>query len=268
MPELWSPAMGITADAETARDTEELRTLVDQAIDGNAGPLDASAARKQVPVWSLRIKFYGPARTVPLQWEFARERFARIAGARFEEGQLVRLPLTAEQKEQVPKAEFGIPALSIWSRISRSEQSPGQHYGHQGFSPIIPRSGEAIFEANRVFAEARRVHGIAVPLYSIPYFFWHRALMFIFLWPTSRDPAENAKARSALMQLVRLAAKAGFGEYRAAPAYQDLIMSTYSFNNHALLRFHETLKDAVDPNGIMSPGRYGIWPRHLRQKSG
>jgi len=36
-------------------------------------------------------------------------------------------------------------------------------------------------------------------------------------------------------------------------------------NNHALLRFHETVKDAIDPNGILSPGRYGIWPRHLRK---
>ncbi len=41
-------------------------------------------------------------------------------------------------------------------------------------------------------------------------------------------------------------------------------MNAYSFNNHALLRFHETLKDAVDPNGILSAGRYGIWPKHLR----
>jgi 4-cresol dehydrogenase (hydroxylating) len=41
-------------------------------------------------------------------------------------------------------------------------------------------------------------------------------------------------------------------------------MSTYSFNNHALLRFLERLKDAVDPNGILSAGRYGIWPRQLR----
>jgi len=266
MPELWSPAMGITADAEAASDTAEVRALVEQAIDGNAEPLEASGARRKRPVWTLRIKFYGPARTVPLQWEFSKERFAQIRGATFTDGTLIRLPLTEAQKAQVPKAEFGIPALSIWSRISRSEQSPGEHYGHQGFSPIIPRSGEAIFAANRVFAEARRQHGIGVPLYSIPYFFWHRALMFIFLWPTSRDRAENAKSRTALMDLVRLAAKAGFGEYRAAPAYQDLIMSTYSFNNHALLHFHETLKDAVDPNGIMSPGRYGVWPRHLRPR--
>jgi 4-cresol dehydrogenase (hydroxylating) len=38
----------------------------------------------------------------------------------------------------------------------------------------------------------------------------------------------------------------------------------YNFNNNALLRFQERLKDAVDPNGILSAGRYGIWPKHLR----
>jgi hypothetical protein len=26
----------------------------------------------------------------------------------------------------------------------------------------------------------------------------------------------------------------------------------------------ETLKDAVDPNGIISAGRYGIWPKQMR----
>jgi 4-cresol dehydrogenase (hydroxylating) len=45
----------------------------------------------------------------------------------------------------------------------------------------------------------------------------------------------------------------------------DTAASAYSFNNHALLRFHETLKDAVDPNGILSAGRYGIWPREMRK---
>jgi len=45
----------------------------------------------------------------------------------------------------------------------------------------------------------------------------------------------------------------------------DDIMNVYSFNNHALLRLHERIKDAVDPNGILSAGRYGIWPKHLRK---
>jgi hypothetical protein len=63
---------------------------------------------------------------------------------------------------------------------------------------------------------------------------------------------------------VKLCAEHGWGEYRTPVAYQDDVMDVYSFNNHALRRFHERLKDAVDPNGIISAGRYGIWPKHLR----
>ena len=69
-------------------------------------------------------------------------------------------------------------------------------------------------------------------------------------------------------ELVLIAAERGWGEYRTAPAFYDLIMGTYSYNDHALLEFLETIKDAVDPNGIMSAGRYAIWPRHLRDAKG
>ena len=53
-------------------------------------------------------------------------------------------------------------------------------------------------------------------------------------------------------------------EYRSPPFGVDHGMSAYSFNDHALRRFGETLKDAVDPNGIIAAGRGGIWPKHLR----
>ncbi len=44
----------------------------------------------------------------------------------------------------------------------------------------------------------------------------------------------------------------------------DTASDYYSFNDHALKRLHDTLKDAIDQNGILSAGRYGIWPRALR----
>jgi 4-cresol dehydrogenase (hydroxylating) len=75
----------------------------------------------------------------------------------------------------------------------------------------------------------------------------------------------NQKARAAFRRVVQVAAEHGWGEYRTPVAFQDDVMSTYSFNNHMLRRFHERVKDAVDPNGILSPGRYGIWPKHLRK---
>lgn len=30
------------------------------------------------------------------------------------------------------------------------------------------------------------------------------------------------------------------------------------------MRFNESLKDALDPAGIMAPGRNGIWPKSYR----
>jgi hypothetical protein len=75
----------------------------------------------------------------------------------------------------------------------------------------------------------------------------------------------NGRMRNSFRRWVELCAERGWGEYRAPAVFQDDVAKAYSFNNHALRRMRETIKDAVDPNGILSPGRYGVWPKHLRK---
>ena len=87
--------------------------------------------------------------------------------------------------------------------------------------------------------------------FSLPTTYWNRAFIYLFGFPVSRDIATNKSNRAKFERLVQIAAEHGWGEYRTPPAYQEAVLSTYSFNNHALRRFHETLKDAVDPNGIL-----------------
>ncbi len=273
MPDLGSPLLGIPMISEISKDAEqpppppspELAALLAQASGDSHPGLEEYALKHGIPYWSCKLSFYGAEKANAANWEYAKERFSAIPGVKFEENEMYKFPLTPEQREKVHKPQFGIPSLAMFSIGARTAFNPNPTNGHMWFSPIIPRTGEAIFEANRVFAQAAREFGLPVLSFSLPSTYWERAFIYIFAFPVTHDPEVNQKNRAALMKLIQTAAEHGWGEYRTAPAYQDAVMNVYSFNDHILLRFDETLKDAVDPNGIISAGRYGIWPKHLRE---
>ena len=47
-------------------------------------------------------------------------------------------------------------------------------------------------------------------------------------------------------------------------AIMDDVAGTYNFNNNINMRLNETIKDAIDPKGILAPGKNGVWPRLYR----
>jgi 4-cresol dehydrogenase (hydroxylating) len=64
--------------------------------------------------------------------------------------------------------------------------------------------------------------------------------------------------------LINEAAAEGYGEYRTHNALMDDVMATFNWGDGALLNFHEAIKDALDPNSIMAPGKSGIWGKKYR----
>ena len=226
--------------------------------------LEAYAQRVGRGLWGAMLQFYGPPKIIEAQWAYAKSKLAAIPSAQFVEGEHYRIPLAPEELAKVSKNAFGVPSLEIFTLISRSEAGPGLD-GHVGFSPIIPRTGEAILEAQKVFGEIAREYGMPMNPLVMPFTYWQRCFVFLFLFPVTHDKEFNKRNREAFRKLVKVSAEHGWGEYRTPVIYQDDVMNVYSFNNHALRRFHETVKDALDPNGILSAGRYGIWPKHLRK---
>jgi (+)-pinoresinol hydroxylase len=217
---------------------------------------------------SLQLPIYGPEKVVRAQMEYCKDKFSKIPGAVFTEGELIRTPLDAATLNRIRKVNFGIPDLSTFNMLGRNPREPDPPGGHIGFSPIIPRTGEALLEYAAFYREnlakvsennTLRFQG---PVYMTN---WDRTLVAMIMFPIGKDKVMNAKMRAAFEQWVHLAAERGWAEYRAPAAFQDLVANTYSYNNRSLTRMRETIKDALDPNGILSPGRYGVWPKHLRK---
>ena len=266
MPFMGSTLLGGLNPADTIKTPPpaEVTAILARPGEPDWAALERFGRDKGTGFWGCKFQFYGPPEVIEAQWKYAKSQLAAIPDATFEDNERYRLPLSDEDMKRAHKTTFGIPNLAIFFIGARSDSNPVPTEGHMWFSPIIPRTGEAVFEAQKVFGDAARELGLPMSPLQLPSTYWRRAFIFIFGFPITHDPAVNKKNRAAFETMVKVCAEHGWGEYRTAPAFSDAVMNSYSFNNHALRRFHETVKDAVDPNGILSAGHYGVWPKHLR----
>ncbi|HEY5569478.1 MAG TPA: FAD-binding oxidoreductase [Gammaproteobacteria bacterium] len=255
--QLTSPVLNGARDAERAALLARTATAEDW---------DGAAERRNVPFWNLRLTFYGARKIVDARWEYARERYAAIRGVRYEDGPTYGFPMSADERSRVAEKNIvGIPSLSNFA--GRTPANPEVADGHMDFSVIVPMDGRAVLEALKTLGHAFAEAG-AGNLGTIQSFHT-RALLLINSFPTMRgDRDANRRVRAAYERAVKVAAEHGWGQYRVHAGFMDLALATYSFNDNALTRFHHALKDGLDPNGILSPGRYGIWPKHLRELKG
>ncbi|WP_169053426.1 FAD-binding oxidoreductase [Alteraurantiacibacter aquimixticola] len=234
----------------------------------DAAEMNRMVEESGIPAWSFSPNFYGPEKVIRAQWEYVQSRFAHIPGVRFAEQSFVDLPISAEDMERIHKPRFGIPSLEIFNVGSRGYGDFNPSDGHIWFSAVIPRSGKGIIDANRVMRRECERLGLDLFMFAPAVTCWTRSFVLFAAVPVYKDPARNQHLREAVREIIDICAEHGWGEYRCPPAFMDDVMGAYSFGDHKLRRVNEAIKDALDPNGILSAGRYGVWPKHLREGRG
>lgn len=139
----------------------------------------------------------------------------------------------------------------------------GGRGGHIGFAPVVAPTGENAVALYEVVREHLYRHGFD---YFGGFTLGQRHMIHtVLIIYDQDDDAMTANARSVYDLLVREAGQAGYGEYRAHITYMDLVAEQFAFNDGALMRLNETVKDALDPHGVLAPGKQGIWPKSLRK---
>ncbi|GAA5967865.1 hypothetical protein JCM11641_005790 [Rhodosporidiobolus odoratus] len=206
--------------------------------------------------WVFYGALYGPDEITKPQWETVKSKFSHIKDVRF------------QLREDVPENSYLHDRAAVFAGVPTFRELAWHQWipnaGELFFAPISGVSGSDAVAQVKLCKEITKKHGFDyLGTFYIAQRESHHIVTILF---DRAKPDERVRAEKCIRELISTHAKIGYGEYRSHIATADQIMSTYGANNDAFRRLNETIKDALDPNGILQPGRSGIWPRAYRGK--
>ena len=215
--------------------------------------IDEMQKRLNLGAWNFTVRFYGHPEVNEINARLVKEAFAKHTKDEF------KIAYWHRGEPATYDAGAGVPSVFPLQLVNWR----GGRGAHIGFSPITPANGK---DAMRQYVLMRRIyeeHGFD---YFGSFTIHERSMNHVTMCIYDRDDAKMTQnARHLMDTLIKETAQEGYGEYRAHVSYMDAVADTYGWNNRSLWRLNETLKDAVDPNGIIAPGKSGIWPKSMRK---
>jgi 4-cresol dehydrogenase (hydroxylating) len=219
--------------------------------------LQELAERSGLGRWSVGVGVWGDGPVVEHHVNKIKERWAEIEGSSVgHEGRYTREQWGPFDNFR-DKINGAHPTLDMLDLVPKG-------IGHLAFSPVIPLVGEDVQRFEQLISAYLLEH-LNANLSAGMTIINDRSLIIVVNIDLVLDDQEQVEnAYRIIRDMIEHFGKLGYSEYRAHIDIMDTASAQYSFNDHSYRRFIETIKDAVDPNGIISPGRHGIWPAQYR----
>lgn len=225
------------------------------------GPIteeDKRAIEKKLQLgrWNFYGAVYGPPVIRDAMLSVVKEAFLKIPGAKF------LLPEDMKENSVLHIRSKTLRGIPTYDELNWLDWEPNGV--HLFFAPISKVSGDDAMKQYEVSKRRFEEAGMDfIGTFTVGMREMHHIVSVVF-------PRGNPKKRDRAVWLIRTliddCAKHGWGEYRTHIGLMDQIQGTYSFNDNIQRKLNETIKNAIDPKGILAPGKSGIWPSKYDKK--
>lgn len=233
--------------------------------DGPMPEAAVSAMQRDLGVgrWNLHFGLYGTPEVIDAQRRVVERAFAAVPHARIAATRYLADDVAGDGPQGgADRNLVGIPTMTAFRMLDWR----GGSGAHVDFSPLCPADGRDAMRQYTLVKTRAAEYGFD---YYGGFTAAGRCLHHIFAAIFARERRNDAeRAGDLLRALMSDARAAGYGVYRSHLLYMDFAAAQYGFNDGALLRLAETLKDALDPHGVLSPGKQGVWPAVWRHERG
>lgn len=205
--------------------------------------------------WNASFALYGSEVKVNDSWRRIQQAVKNISGIELNARAYKGGDEILHPRDQ---SQAGIPSLNEFGLVNWVGSG-----GHIDISPMGPMTGEHVRKINEIVRNEIHQYG-----FDHLCGFYCEARIFRYvntLIFEKSDPERMKKVREMVSVLIQKLAEHGYADNRVHIAYMNQTAQTYDFNHHAMLRFQNTIKDALDPRGIIAPGKSGIWPKQYRE---
>ena len=215
--------------------------------------MDEMAVKLNLGRWNFYGALYGPDPVCDVLWSVIKGSFSAIPGAKFYLGP-DSMPWNPILRIRHGTLQ-GIPSLDELKWVDWLPNG-----AHLFFSPIAKVTGnDAVAQYEMTKRRSRELGFDVIVDFVIGMREMHHIVCLVF---NRKDAEQRRKAHQLIRTLIDDAARMGWGEYRTHLAVMDQIADTYNFNGNAQMKLNEKIKNALDPKGILAPGKNGIWPEN------